>query len=117
MNTIDITPLVNAFLTLLASIITIYLVPWLKARAAEAKHNLSENQLWVYQTLAHVAVSAAEQIYSDNSQKLDYAMQVFEHACAEKGIAYDSAVARAYIEDAVRGLKDVGHMLDAKEES
>ena len=113
--TIDITPLINAFVALLASVITIYLVPWLKAKAAEAKAGMSEQQVWVYQTLAHVAVSAAEQIYCDNTQKLDYAMQVIEHACAQKGIAYNSDVARAYIEDAVRGLKEIGGLFDKGE--
>lgn len=111
---IDLTPLVNAVLALLASIITIYLIPWLKAKVAQAKGSMSESQLWVYQTIAHISVSAAEQIYDENKDKLEYAMKVFEATCAQKGLAYDSTVARAYIEDAVRGLKDVVYDTEMK---
>ena len=104
---LDFTPLVNALIVLLAAVVTRYLVPWLKAQAAKAKSGMSESQLWVYETIARVAVNAAEQIYDDNKQKLEYAMEVFERSCEQKGISYDSSLARAYIEDAVRHLKDL----------
>lgn len=104
---LDLTPLVNALIVLLAAVVTRYLVPWLKAQAAKAKSGMSESQLWVYETIARVAVNAAEQIYDDNKQKLEYAMEVFERSCEQKGLSYDSSLARAYIEDAVRHLKDL----------
>lgn len=116
-TTIDLTPLANALIALLASIITIYLVPWLKAKKEQIKSHMSETQLWAYETFAKVAVNAAEQIYDDNKQRLEYAMKVFEASCAQRGLSYDSEVARAYIEAAVRHLKDVVNMPAEIEES
>lgn len=102
---IDITPLVNAVLGILATLITAYLIPWLKAKAAESKSNMTENQLYFYKLLAGIAVDAAQQIYCDNKQKLEYALKTFEKLCEQHSLHYDSAMSRAYIEDAVKALK------------
>lgn len=104
---IDITPLVNAILALLATLITAYAIPWLKAKAGEAKIKMSEKQLYVYELIADMAVKAAQQIYCDNKEKLEYALRVFEGSCLDHGIIYDSTAARAYIEAAVKNMKVV----------
>lgn len=103
---INITPLVNALLGILATLITVYLIPWIKAKATAAKAHMSETQIYTLKLIASVVVNAAAQIYEDNQQKLDYALNAFETICAQRGITYDSAEARAYIEQAVKALKD-----------
>ena len=103
---IDITPLVNALLGILATLITAFLIPWLKVKAKEAQSHMNENQLYFYKLIAGVVVDAAQQLYCDNEKKLEYAMQSFESICLDRGLVYDSAVARAYIESAVKSLKD-----------
>jgi len=52
---IDLTPLVNAFIVLLAAVITAFLVPLIKRKLTDAQ--LTELAKWV-----EVAVKAAEQI-------------------------------------------------------
>lgn len=102
---LNITPLVNAVLGILATLITAYLVPWIKAKAKIAKAQMSETQIYTLKVIAQVVVTAAAQIYTDNQQKLDYALETFENICAQRGLVYDSAEARAYIEQAVMALK------------
>lgn len=103
---INITPLINALLGILATVITAYLIPWIKSKAALVKNELSENQLYVLKLIAQTVVNAAAQIYEDNDQKLEYALSSFEAICAQRGLSYDATEARAYIEQAVRAVKD-----------
>lgn len=109
---INITPLVNALLGILATVITAYLIPWLRAKAADARESMSETQTYTLKTIAGVVVAAAAQIYEDNEQKLEYALATFETICANRGFAYDSTEARAYIEQAVKALKDESTISD-----
>lgn len=55
--TIDITPIVEAVIALLAAVITAYAVPWLKAKLGNEKFNQISG--WVA-----VAVKAAEEIFA-----------------------------------------------------
>lgn len=54
---IDLTPLFNAFIAVMAALAVRYLVPWLKSRTTAAQRE--DLAYWV-----KVAVTAAEQLYS-----------------------------------------------------
>lgn len=97
----DITPIINAVLTVIAAVITTYLVPWLKAKKTEVYSKISERDIAFLDLCANTVVMAAQQMYSNNEDKLDYAMTAFEAIIRNAGYAYDSTEARARIESAV----------------
>ena len=93
--TIDVTDIVTALLGLLASIVTAYLAPWLKAKLGAARY---ENALSVTNTL----VNAAEQIFKGagrGQEKLEYVRSELQ----KRGITYD----QAKLEAAVFNLRHV----------
>ena len=53
---IDVTPLANALIMVLAVLITVYLIPWLKSHTTEKQRK--EVEAWV-----NIACAAAEQLY------------------------------------------------------
>lgn len=67
---IDLTPLLNAAIMVLAALAVRYLVPWLKA-------NTTEKQRENIDYLVRVAVGAAEQVYdkSEGAEKKEYVME------------------------------------------
>lgn len=69
MNTIDITPILQAVIALCATFVTVYAIPWIRAKAGQAQ----TEQLY---TAAGIAVRAAEQMYGAGvgKDKADYVM-------------------------------------------
>ena len=53
---IDVTPLANALIMVLAGLITVYLIPWIKSQTTEKQRE--EINAWV-----KIACAAAEQLY------------------------------------------------------
>lgn len=93
---IDLTPIFQAVIALLAALITYKLIPWIRSKTdAQTQRNLA--------TAARVAVFAAEQIFGagHGEEKMNYAIGVLENA----GFALDADVIRATLESAVRGMK------------
>ena len=96
----DITFVVEAFITLLFAVITAFLVPWIKTKISNEK--LAEISEWVV-----IAVQAAEMIYNQagmGAKKKDYV----EKFLAEKGFKLDTKSIDALIEAAVLELKAEG---------
>ena len=92
---IDLTPIFQAIIALLAALITYKLIPWIRERTDEKqRENLS--------AIARVAVYAAEQLYGAGAgdEKLKYAQQVLKEA----GYNVDTDRLRAEIESAVYNL-------------
>lgn len=92
---IDLTPIFQAIIALLAALVTTKLIPWIKSKTSyQQQQNLA--------AAARIAVYAAEQLYgSGNGEtKLEYAIKALE------GIGYhlDKAVLRLAIENAVRAM-------------
>lgn len=85
---INLTPIIEAIIGLLAALITYRLIPWIKARTTVAQQEQLE-------TAVRIAVFAAEQIYGAGrgSEKLDYAIEYLH----DKGFDVD----RQQIEAAV----------------
>lgn len=61
MNMIDITPIVNAVIALLAAGVSVFLIPWIKSKTTDAQRK--ELLEWV-----KIAVAAAEQLYNGRAE-------------------------------------------------
>lgn len=87
---IDFTPLLQAFVGVLALIITRYIVPWLKA--VTTAEQLDKIDYWT-----RVAVAAAEKAYGagHGTQKLSHATEFLK----TKGIIIDPAIVDALIQE------------------
>ena len=73
MSNIDLTPLAEILISLLAVVITTYLIPWIKT-------NTTHKQQEYIRAAAHVAVYAAEKFYGagHGDEKLAYAEKVLK---------------------------------------
>lgn len=88
MNTIDLTPILQALIGLLATLITCRLIPWLKSKMTETQQRVMDAAL-------DSAVYAAEQFYGagHGADKMDYALN-FLH---ERGFDVDAAQIEAKV--------------------
>ena len=95
MANIDYTDLIQAIISLLAVLITGFLVPYLKAK-------LSKEKFEKLKDLVSVAVNAAEQIYGSKTgdQKKEYVIAFLK----SKGIKFDVDEVTALIESEVYKL-------------
>lgn len=89
---IDLTPIFQAVIALLAALISYKLIPWIKAKT-------TKEQQEAIQADAKIAVFAAEQIYGagNGEDKLQYALGVLNRA----GYNINTTLAREAIEKAV----------------
>ena len=94
---IDLTPIINAVIMLIAAVISVFLVPLIKQKVEAAK----VNQIYGWVT---IAVEAAEQIYRESGmgeKKKEYVMEFL----SKKGYTLDLDSIDAMIESAVLSLK------------
>lgn len=93
---IDITPIINAVIALIAALISVFLIPWIKANTtAKEQETLLE--------LIKIAVAAAEQIY-EGTCRGDEKKQYVLDFLASKGIKVDDEAVNAAIESYVQQL-------------
>ena len=91
----DLTKVIEAGIALLATVITVFLLPWLSSKTtAQERENLLR---WV-----DIAVAAAQQLYYqlDGEARLNYALALLE----EKGYDIDDGVVLDAVEAAVLKL-------------
>ena len=93
---IDLTPIANALISLLALLITTFLIPWIKAKVKAEK--LAEVQNWT-----RICVSAAEQIFKQSGMGRQKAQYVREYLLG-KGYNLNVNEINALIESAVHDL-------------
>ena len=92
---IDLTPIINAAILLVAALISAFAVPWLKSKTtAEQREDLLK---WV-----DIAVAAAQQLYhqSNGEDRLEYALSVL----SVQGFNVDTPDVRNAVEAAVLKL-------------
>ena len=91
----DITPIINAAIALLAAIVTAFVVPWLKKK-------ISAEDMDAFLAWVEIAVAAAEQLYkdADGEVKKKYVLAYLE----SKGFEVDSEDVDNAIEAAVLEL-------------
>ena len=114
MKNIDLTPIFQALITLIAALVSCRLIPWLKSKTTEQQQ---QNLV----SAARIAVYAAQQLYgankANNEKKLDYALTQLRYL----GFDLDTQTLRAAIEKAVYELKpatkieDIANFLIAQE--
>ena len=87
---IDLTPILQAIIALLAALVTYRLIPWIKARTTEAQQKQLESAY-------KIAVFAAEQLYGSGfgAEKLDYATKYL----ADRGYSVDRALIESMVYD------------------
>ena len=97
MTNIDLTPLAEILISLLAVVITTYLIPWIKARTTMAQKEY-------IRTAAHVAVYAAEKFWGagHGDQKLEYAEKVLKE---DYGITLNLNKLEAVIDAAIKEME------------
>ena len=104
MNTIDITPIVNAALALIGAGVSVFLIPWLKKQTTEAQRK--ELTAWV-----KIGVAAAEQIYvgqGRGDEKKQYVLEFLK----SKGFDLNEESVNNAIEAAVKQLNTEGLLID-----
>ena len=89
-NMIDLTPIVQAVLALMAALITYKLIPWIKAKTTAEQRQL-------LMAMTSTLVFAAEQLYGAGAgeQKLDYVVSQLE----QRGFTADRAAIEAVVKD------------------
>ena len=80
---IDLTPIYNAVIALVAACVSVFLIPWLKRKTDEQERE--KLLFWV-----DIAVAAAQQLYhqAEGSKRLAYALEFLE----DKGYTIDDSV-------------------------
>lgn len=94
---IDLTPIVTAVLTLIFSLITAFLIPYIKAKTTDEQFNTIK--LWV-----QVAVQAAEMLYVGSGRGEEKKQYVIEFL-KSKGFTLNAEEIENLIESAVLELK------------
>ena len=102
----DITSIINAVIALIAAVITVFIIPYIKKKTTKAQQ---ENiYFWV-----QIAVAAAEQIFIGSDRGKEKYQFVVEFL-KDKGIIYDEGKIRTMIESAVYDINSV-YVTDTKE--
>ena len=96
MNTYDLTPIIQVAIVLIGTIITSFLIPWIKSKT-------TQEQWLTVQNIAKVAVYAAEVLYKGSgrgAEKLNYVTTYIKEFCLSKGFTIDDKTIRQSIENA-----------------
>lgn len=101
---IDLTPVFQSVIALIAALVTYKLIPFIRSK-------ITEQQFSNLEAAARVAVYAAEQMFNsgENSRKLDYAVEQVVKA----GFDLDLDTIRAAVEQAVYELKAEKQLTDS----
>lgn len=104
---IDLTPILQAILALMAALITYKLIPWIQARTTHEQQNL-------LLSVTSVLVFAAEQLYGAGrgADKLDYVIRELEY----RGFTADRAAIEAVIKDHAEQLHSKPRETDNEDE-
>ena len=102
--TIDITQIIVAAIgvagTVLAGLVTAYLVPWLKSK-------FTANQLAVIDDLVYNGVKAAETLFMESGsgqKKFDYVMDTVKNYCEVHHITFDEIIVKNQIQSVWKDL-------------
>lgn len=98
MNSVDITPVIQAIIVLISTVITVFVIPWVKSKYTQAQ--LENVKAWV-----KIAVQAAEMIFPEEKQgelKKKYVIDFL----SEHNMHFDEKVINNLIESAVLELNE-----------
>lgn len=97
---IDLTPIANAVITLVALLVTTFLIPWIKAKVSNEK--LEHLKKWTT-----IAVEAAEMVYKESGMG-EAKKKYVQSYLSTKGFTLDIDTVDALIEAAVLEMKGNG---------
>ena len=107
MTNVDITPIIEAVIGLIITIVSVIVIPKFKVWIS---NNLSEKQIEIAKVVISSCVSAAEQIYANSekagSSKKKYVMEYVKTKLAEIGLTINDKEIEVYLEQAVLELKE-----------
>ena len=107
MTTIDITPIIEAVIGLIITVVSVIVIPKFKVWI---NNNLSEKHIEIAKIIIQSAVQAAEQVYANSekagSSKKKYVMEYAKKKLAEIGLTIDEKEIEVYLEQAVLELKE-----------
>ena len=107
MTNIDITPIIEAVIGLIITIISVIVIPKFKVWI---NNNLSEKHIEIAKIIIQSCVQAAEQIYANSekagSSKKKYVMEYAKNKLTEIGLTMDEKEIEVYLEQAVLELKE-----------
>ena len=107
MTDINITPIIEAVIGLIITIISVIVIPKFKIWI---NNNLSEKQIEIAKIIIQSCVQAAEQIYAKSekagSSKKKFVMEYAKNKLAEIGLTIDEKEIEVYLEQAVLELKE-----------
>lgn len=99
-NTIDITPIIEAVIALIAATVTGFVIPWIKSKISAAKwQNLQD---W-----AEAGVNAAEAIFIGSrlgKDKRKYVEKYLHDLCEKNGYTFNETDIRIALENAWRDM-------------
>ena len=97
---IDLTTIFQAAITLLAALITAFVIPWIKSRTTKTQREQIE--AWV-----GIAVAAAEQLWKGHEKAGEEKKRYVLNFLEERGFAVDSAALDAMIEAEVMRISEM----------
>lgn len=98
--TIDLTQIAVALIGICGAVITGFVIPWIKSKTTAQQQN-------IINIAAKTAVYAAQQIFTDNDEKKNYAVSYMSDLLVNAGISIDVATVSTAIEAALKEIKTV----------
>ena len=109
-NSVDITELVKAIISIMAMVISYFIIPWLKAKLSEARwDNLCK---WT-----SAAVKAAEVLFTGTGlgdKKREYVMSRIKYICDKNGYSFDEDDLRIAVENAWKDMAETKNKENGK---
>ena len=102
METIDLTPILEIVIMLVVTIITSFLIPWIKSKT-------TQEQWQMIQDIAKISTKAAEILFQGSgrgAEKLNYGTTYIKEFCLSKGFTIDDKTIRQAIENAWKEMTD-----------
>ena len=103
----DFTPIINVVIVLLATLITAFVIPWLKSKKTSEEITTVKETVEVMVKWAIMAVQTAEIIFEGSGQgsyKKSYVLDWVRIQCEKANITFDPDVVSTMIEQAGENL-------------
>lgn len=103
----DFTPIINAVLVLLATVVTVFVIPWLKSKKTAEQVATIEQQVKTIVSWVTTAVQAAEIIFKGTGlgeDKKNYVLSLIKTQCELVGFTFNEDLIAAQIEQIGQNL-------------
>lgn len=101
--TIDITPIIEAVIALAATVITVFLIPWIKSKITETQWNnltkWADTLVQAYENIIHGTTGLG-------AERREKVMEELQKFCNQHGYKFEEKDLRAALESAVKVMHD-----------